>query len=158
MTPADGIQLIIAAGTLAAAVAAWVAARSSQKSATQIRESQQIEAHRQRTAMLQELLGLVASLADGVHPLQPGEGYMRGARIRGLIVAINGDLIHCEKLGRAMEKLNAPAELIPKAEAEIRWWIAHERRAIDRLESDPSRVTASITGLKRPSLLRPRSR
>jgi hypothetical protein len=174
VTLADGIQLVIALATLAAAAAAGIAARASQASAKQMRVAQQVEWHRARMAMLQELLGVVAELAAGVHPMQLGTGYTRGARIRGLVVALGGDLPHCTKLGQAMQKLNAPAELITAAEAELRLAIAVERVrivtpelkpavAVERVlfakpELKPAHLTAGIMARKWLSMRRSRAR
>ena len=137
MTLADGIQLVIAAATFAAAIAAWIAARSSRDSASQIRVTQQIESHNARIAALQELLGLVASLAEGVNVMNQGEGYVRGARIRGLIVLTGHPLPACVELGESMRQLNAPAGLIVRGEEDIHSAVRAEQMAIASLETAP---------------------
>jgi hypothetical protein len=140
MNLADGIQIAIAAIGAAASGAAWQAALAARDSARETRKARQFELHNQRLATLQDMIGLVAGLSAGVHPIRPADTYAQGARLRSLVISAGRSLPICQQIGEEMRGLKIEADLIPKADAELRNAIGAENGAMAQLEAKPKRL------------------
>jgi hypothetical protein len=145
VTAEDVIQVVIAAGTLAAAIAAWRAANAARDTTREADIARRASIHEQQIAMLTELLGLVASLvadANIAHGL--GERYATGARIRSLLLALAGyDLPLCAQIGEILGggAYDVAGSLVARAEKEVIGAIVSERQKLAQLTAPPGRAS-----------------
>lgn len=142
MSAADVIQLVIAAGTLAAAVAAWRAANAARDTTREADIARRASVHERQIAMLTELLGLVASLVAAANIVNgQGERYATGARIRSVLLALAGyDLPDCAQIGKILGggAFDVPGSLVVRAEKEVTGAIVNERAKLAQLTASPA--------------------
>jgi hypothetical protein len=141
VSAADVIQLVIAAGTLAAAIAAWRAANAARDTTREADIARRASIHERQIAMLTELLGLVASLVAAANIVHgQGERYATGAHIRSLLLALAGyDLPDCAQIGKILGggAFDVAASLVVRAEKEVADAIVSERAKLARLTESP---------------------
>jgi hypothetical protein len=147
VSAADVIQLVIAAGTLAAALAAWRAANASRDSVREADKARRASVLERQIGMLSELLGLVASLVVSANIVSgQGERYGVGARIRNLMLALpDYDLPECAQIGKILGggQFDVPGPTVVKAEREVSAAILSERRKLAELTGSPGSASAA---------------
>ena len=149
MTGADVIQVVIALGTLAAAVAAWRAANASRDTVREADKARQAAVFERKIAMLSELLGLVSSLVAAANIAQgQGERYAIGARIRSLLLALTDyDLPLCAHIGEILGggAYDVAGSLVVRAEREVTAAIQSERQKLAQLTAaDAGRASRAL--------------
>ena len=145
MSVDEAVQLVIAAGTLGAAIAAWRAANAARDTVREADKARQASVYERKIAMLSELLELVASLIAQAN-IVSGQGprYATGARIRSLLLALTGyDLPECEQIGKILGggAFDVSGPLVVRAEREVTDAIQSERGKLAQLTASPGRAS-----------------
>ena len=148
MALSDFIQLVIAAATAVAAIAAWRASKAARNTAYDAEMARKASVHERQIAMLNELLDHVASLRDiPDYDADKGSRYRTGARIRSLLLSLPGyDLPLCAQIGKILGggALEVAPNSLPPAEKEVTEAITSERQKLAQLTEPPGQASVRV--------------